>query len=229
LSRTRGRFSPCLPFLGLLALAIFIWPCCYADFDVNAVVGVVTVGGVPASRGSLLGILDHENGFTFITDVDGENVPPFLKGQGRYDTGDVSAFSTGDTVTVFLVGMEEGSVSITLQGGTNVVNLSYEYASELGAVSGTSSSAPASLPGTVDRGPSEAVQARSSLPLGSVERWIPRWIQSLVSSVGPLILGTVALVLLGSVSYLAVVRRRAASSSGSAPGCEDPGKDSDSF
>jgi len=210
---------------------MFAWPCCcYADFDVNAVVGILTVGGVPAAQGSLVRILDHDNGFTFVTDVDGQYVPPFLKGQGRYDTGDVPAFSTGDRVTVFLIDSgEEASVSITLQGGTNMVNLSYDSGSELGTVSGTSPSSPTVLPNMVEGGRNETVQAQSSLVLGGVKRQIPGW--SLASSLGSsvLILATLAVVLLGSVSYLAFARRRAGSNSRSPPvRGENLGEDSDS-
>jgi cell division protein FtsB len=95
-----------------------------ADLDVNAVAGVVKIDGSPAPAGTSIRILDTSNGQSVTTSVDSSNVPPFQRGEGRYDTGDVPAFSTGDRVVVSVSeGTVYGDSSKTLSAGTTTVNL----------------------------------------------------------------------------------------------------------
>jgi len=106
-----------------LCLLILISACSvFADLDVNAVAGIASIGGLPAPAGKT--IVVRTNSYTTTTKVDGPNIPPFQRGVGRFDTGDVPQFNTGDTVTVsFQDPGINGQTSKTLQAGTTSVNL----------------------------------------------------------------------------------------------------------
>jgi len=96
----------------------------WADLDVNAVSGVIKIDGSPAPAGTSVRVLDRTSGKSVTTSVDGPNVPPFQRGAGRYDTGDVPAFSTGDRVVVSVnEATIYGETSKTLSAGTTTVNL----------------------------------------------------------------------------------------------------------
>lgn len=97
---------------------VILQPCCFADFDVNAAAGIVSIDGSPAPGGTLVVVCNYGSNFTYTTMVDGKNIPPFLKGEGRYDTGDVPELSTGDRIEISLASCPDlGSVSAILQGG----------------------------------------------------------------------------------------------------------------
>lgn len=108
-----------------VAALVFIVIPAYADFDVNAVAGTVTVDGEPAPGGLEVIIENLESGEIATTSVDGPNVPPFLYGRGAFDSGDLPALSTGDTVRVYVSGLP-GSVQVTLSGGTTRVKLTID-------------------------------------------------------------------------------------------------------
>ncbi len=108
---------------GLVILIIlFLIPSVPADLDVNAVAGVATIDGAPAPAGTQIMVYDSTTGFSVTTAVDGPNIPPFQKGAGRFDTGDVPQFNTGDRVVVSIVGAS-GQATATLVAGTTIVNV----------------------------------------------------------------------------------------------------------
>ncbi len=109
----------------LIVLAILLTAAgVHADLDINAVAGVVEIDGEPASAGTSIMVRDLNTGATATTPVDGSSIPSFLKGQGRYDTGDVPGFNTGDTVVVSVseTGIK-GEASAVLVAGTTTINL----------------------------------------------------------------------------------------------------------
>ena len=108
-----------------LILALSALPSVLADLDVNAVAGVATIGGSPAPGGTVIRIRDTTTGHTASSTVDGPNIPPFQRGQGRFDTGDVPQFNTGDIVVVSFGAYDiTGQVQKTLAAGTTTVSLS---------------------------------------------------------------------------------------------------------
>ena len=109
-----------------LCLLVLISACsAFADLDVNAVAGIATIGGQPAPAGKT--IVVRTSGYTTTTKVDGPNIPPFQRGEGRFDTGDVPQFNTGDTATVSFYDQGiNGQTSKTLQAGTTSLNLNGE-------------------------------------------------------------------------------------------------------
>ncbi len=102
--------------------ALFAADAVYADFDVNAVAGNVTVDANPAPSGMVINITDLSRQEWVTVLIDGPDVPPFLRGQGRFDTGDVPIFDTGDEVMVNSPGLA-GSARVILAGGTTFVCL----------------------------------------------------------------------------------------------------------
>ncbi len=96
----------------------------WADLDVNAVAGTASIDGSPAAGGTQVQVYDASTGSSVTTAVDGPNIPPFLKGQGRFDTGDVPQFNTGDSVAVsILESGVGGQATATLVAGTTTVNV----------------------------------------------------------------------------------------------------------
>jgi hypothetical protein len=104
-----------------LVVALFLLPVCAADMDVNAVAGSLLIDGVPAPAGTTLTLIDSE-GFSQETFVDGEYVPPFLAGMGRFDTGDVPFLETGEEVTIEVEGVA-GFFQVKLLAGTTKLSL----------------------------------------------------------------------------------------------------------
>ncbi len=107
-----------------MAAVLVLVPQVCADLDINAVAGQVKIDGSYAASGTNIRVRDTSNGATVTTQVDGPNIPTFLRGEGRYDTGDVPAFNTGDWV---IVSVDEsgikGEESKQLSAGTTTVNL----------------------------------------------------------------------------------------------------------
>jgi len=108
----------------LLLLVILSWatPFARGDLDVNTVVGIITLDGAPAPAGTLVTVRDISNGHMATTSIDGSLIPFFLLGEGRYDTGNVPAFNTGDEVEVRVAGAR-GYSRARLKAGTTTVNL----------------------------------------------------------------------------------------------------------
>ena len=78
-----------------------------------------------------LNITDLWTGTSITTQVDGPNVPPFLHGLGRFDTGDVPSFNTGDRIVIAIASpLYAGSENAKLRGGTTWVNISLEPTGE---------------------------------------------------------------------------------------------------
>ena len=111
-----------LPLAASLLLLLGLLPVARADLDVNTVVGRVTLDGEPAAEGTMVTVHDIATGHRQTTPVDGPMIPFFLKGEGRYDTGDVPAFNTGDEVVV-TIGGAQGSSRAYPKAGTTTVNL----------------------------------------------------------------------------------------------------------
>lgn len=100
-------------------------PTAWADFDVNAIAGQVLLDEEAAPSGTLINVTDTTKGFGVIVPVDGSNLPPFAWGAGRYDTGDIPQFDSGDSVIVQGADPSHvGAESAVLVGGTTIVNLS---------------------------------------------------------------------------------------------------------
>jgi hypothetical protein len=99
-------------------------PCGWSDFDVNAVEGFVMVDGECAPGGFRLNLSVPSRGVWTTVTVDGPFLPPFVMGQGRYDTGDIPAFETGDLLLIAPVDDGyRGSAEGVLRGGTTPLNL----------------------------------------------------------------------------------------------------------
>ena len=96
----------------------------WADFDVNAIAGRVLLDGEAAPSGTMINITNEDKGISVLAAVDGPNLPPFVWGMGRYDTGDIPQFDSGDTVAIGGIHGQLGTASATLVGGTTMVNLS---------------------------------------------------------------------------------------------------------
>ena len=80
---------------------------------------------VAAPAGTVIRVQDTTTGHVTSTTVDGPNIPPFQRGQGRFDTGDVPQFNTGDNVIVAFGAYDiTGQVQATLVAGTTAVSLS---------------------------------------------------------------------------------------------------------
>jgi len=106
--------------LALMFLPTPVW----SDLDVNAVAGTVLIDGSPAPIGTIVVVNDVTVGYSMTTRVDGSNVPPFERGQGKFDTGDVPQFNTGDLVIVSVQdSYVTGSTSARLSAGTTSVML----------------------------------------------------------------------------------------------------------
>jgi len=134
----------------LLILALSPWAA-YADFDVNAVEGIMLIDGDPAPSGTTILIVNKRTAEVFQTHVDGVNIPPFLFGQGRYDTGDVPSLNTGDAVLIYPKNPNlVGSAETVLRAGTSRVNLSVHNASR---------TLPAQEPEKVEASPSSSKDA----------------------------------------------------------------------
>ncbi len=114
------KFCVLLIFLALMAQQ------CFADLDVNAIAGRVTIDAMPAPSGTPILVHLPSRGLAFTTFVDGPNVPPFMYGQGMYDTGDVPELETGDLVKITLSSQPElGRFSIRIRGGTTLLDLDF--------------------------------------------------------------------------------------------------------
>ncbi len=105
------------PAILLFSLTIIVLPVCLADLDVNALAGRVVIGKEPAPAGTQIRIINAETGFSLTTKVDGPNIPPFARSEGRYETGDMPEMSTGDTVMVSVDGYN-WNTEISLEAGT---------------------------------------------------------------------------------------------------------------
>ena len=127
MARLRARSMTAVLMLGLCASLSMasVW----ADLDVNAVAGTANIDGSPAGAGTQIQVSDASTASSVTTVVDGPNIPPFLKGQGRFDTGDVPQFNTGDVVTVSILGSGVvGQATATLAAGTTTVNVNAQSA-----------------------------------------------------------------------------------------------------
>ncbi len=123
LSRDRCRSLDVMILAAMVSSGIMV-PLVAADFDVNSVAGTAMLDGAPAPAGTLVRVMDLANGHMVTTSVDGPNVPPFMRGQGRYETGDVSYFNTGETVEVSFADPEVYGTSVgVLRSGTTNIDL----------------------------------------------------------------------------------------------------------
>ena len=107
-----------------LLVLVFLPTPVWSDLDVNAVAGTVLIDGSPAPSGTIVLVNDITVGYSVTTRVDGSNVPPFERGQGKFDTGDVPQFNTGDLVIVSVQdSYVTGSTSARLSAGTTSVTV----------------------------------------------------------------------------------------------------------
>ncbi len=96
----------------------------WADLDVNAVAGTVTLYDRPVGSGTIINITDLDKALWVAVPVDGPEVPPFMWGRGMFDTGDVPFLETGDTVVVEArVGGLSARKQVELQAGTTRIEL----------------------------------------------------------------------------------------------------------
>ncbi len=112
-----------LSVAGVVASLAAAW----GDLDVNTVSGRALVDGAPCSGGTVVIVRDLTTGNSVETLVDGRNIPPFLIGQGLYDTGDVPGFNTGDQVSVSIKGFA-GAALGWLNSGTTIIDISVRSA-----------------------------------------------------------------------------------------------------
>jgi len=104
-------------------ISVLLGESVWADFDVNAVAGTVMIDGSPAPSGTIVNIA-RIDGVSAAVPVDGPEVPPFLWGRGRFDTGDLPALDTGDSVVIEVrAGGLSARVAVELQAGTTNVEL----------------------------------------------------------------------------------------------------------
>ncbi|MGC8929358.1 MAG: putative Ig domain-containing protein [Candidatus Woesearchaeota archaeon] len=90
------------------------------DYNPNYVRGKITFNGNPAPAGTkyyVIVISGPNSGYNYSGQVDDSKVPPFLKGNGYYNTEDQIGFSTGATFKVSVENCNEYAVGVFQTGG----------------------------------------------------------------------------------------------------------------
>ena len=90
------------------------------DYNPNYVRGRITFNGNPAPAGTkyYVTVIAGQNvGYNYSGEVDDAKVPPFLKGDGYYNTEDLIGFSTGSTFKVSVENCNEYAIGVFETGG----------------------------------------------------------------------------------------------------------------
>jgi len=102
-----------------------ILPLAGQNFDPTSVAGKMTIDGQPASAGTEITIQNLDTGHQVRVEVDGEYVCPYVKGEGRFETGCILEFSPGERVVLYPSSNSlSGCCTAILVPGTTYANLS---------------------------------------------------------------------------------------------------------